>query len=55
MAPPQVIDYVILHELAHLKQRNHSASFWTLVETLDPEYRLHRTWLKQNGESLSWP
>lgn len=55
MAPPAVIDYVILHELAHLKQRNHSARFWTLVETLDPEYRPHRSWLKQNGESLYWP
>jgi predicted metal-dependent hydrolase len=52
MAPEQVIDYVILHELAHLRIRNHSSQFWELVEKLMPEYRQARAWLKQNGHKL---
>lgn len=55
MAPPEVIDYVILHELAHLKERNHSARFWALVATLAPDYKTQRQWLKTNGMCLSWP
>lgn len=55
MAPPAAIDYVILHELAHLKEKNHSARFWTLLDELCPEYKIQRQWLKKNGECLSWP
>lgn len=43
-----LIDYVIIHELAHLKERNHSAKFWQLVKQFDPEYKTHRTWLKKH-------
>lgn len=55
MAPPAAIDYVILHELAHLKERNHSRRFWTLLEKLCPGYKAQRQWLKDNGECLAWP
>jgi hypothetical protein len=53
MAPVAVIDYVIIHELCHLKQHNHSPAFWQLVENFCPEFRLHRLWLKQYGSQLT--
>ena len=49
MAPPAVIDYVVVHELMHIKEKNHSAGFWRLVESAIPQYKLHRRWLKDNG------
>lgn len=49
MAPPAIINYVIVHELMHIKEKNHSAQFWKLVEKALPEYKLHRHWLKENG------
>ena len=52
MAPPAVLDYVILHELAHLKIKNHQPAFWSLVEALMPDYARHRKWLKDNGSQL---
>jgi predicted metal-dependent hydrolase len=52
MAPPAVLDYVILHELAHLKIKNHQPAFWSLVESLMPDYAKHRKWLKDNGGRL---
>jgi hypothetical protein len=52
MAPPTVIDYVIVHELMHTKEKNHSARFWKLIETALPEYKIHRLWLKENGQKL---
>lgn len=49
----QVInDYVIIHELCHLQQHNHSKAFWDLVEQFDPEFREHRLWLKHHGHQL---
>jgi predicted metal-dependent hydrolase len=53
MAPLEVIDYVITHELAHLKIPNHSAAFWKYVEQLSPNYRALRKWLKENGGRLN--
>lgn len=50
---PKIIDYVIIHELAHLTHMNHSKKFWNLVAQYDPEYKLHVGWLKRNGLSLS--
>lgn len=50
--PPQVIDYVIIHELAHLKEMNHSRAFWQLVKTYDPAYPQHEGWLKRHGIKL---
>ena len=52
MAPPTVIDYVIVHELMHIKEKNHSSQFWKLIETVTPEYKLHRRWLKENGNKF---
>jgi predicted metal-dependent hydrolase len=46
IAPLEVIDYVVIHELSHLKYYNHSSSFWSLVATQSPSYRVHRDWLK---------
>jgi predicted metal-dependent hydrolase len=44
-APPAVVDYVIVHELAHLRVLNHSPQFWAHVQSVDPEYKSHREWL----------
>jgi predicted metal-dependent hydrolase len=51
-APLEVVDYVIIHELAHLKVRNHSKQFWAEVEKMLPTYKKHRDWLKKNGKFL---
>ena len=47
--PDEVIDYVVVHELCHRKHMNHSAEFCSEVERVCPEYRKHRTWLKEHG------
>jgi len=52
MAPPEVIDYVILHELVHLEIPNHSKAFWQRVAALQPGYAALRKWLKENGAML---
>ncbi|MBR4863753.1 MAG: M48 family metallopeptidase [Oscillospiraceae bacterium] len=52
LAPPEVLDYVVIHELCHRKEMNHSAGFWAAVERIYPEYKAARTWLKQNGAGL---
>lgn len=52
LAPPRVLDYVVVHELCHLTHMNHSKEFWTLVASVDPDYKEHRKWLKENGDSL---
>ncbi len=53
MAPLEIIDYVIVHELAHLRQPNHSRAFWQLVARTLPDYTRRRAWLKQHGHLLS--
>jgi predicted metal-dependent hydrolase len=53
MVPEPVIDYVIIHELAHLKIMNHSKEFWHLVEQHCPDWRKHRKWLKIHEAELS--
>ena len=52
LAPPMVLDYVAAHEVAHLKELNHSIRFWTLVEKAMPEMNAARAWLKQHGTAL---
>jgi len=51
-AEKKITDYVIAHELSHLKEMNHSDAFWKVVESLYPEYKTTRKWLKQNGSKL---
>ncbi len=52
MAPEKVIDYVVIHELVHLKEKNHSKKFWSDVKLLMPNYKTQRQWLKKNGYIL---
>lgn len=52
LCPPPVEDYVIIHELAHLRHPNHSPAFWALVEQWCPGYRAHKAWLKQNAHLI---
>ena len=55
MAPEAVIDYVIIHELAHLKEMNHSKNFWKLVAEHCPQWRKHRQWLNDHETELASP
>ena len=52
MAPPEVIDYVVVHELAHLREPNHTDAFWSLVAEYIPEYEAHEDWLEENSTRL---
>lgn len=52
LAPPTIADYVIVHELCHLTHMNHSADFWQKVESVYPDYRTARKWLKDHGNEL---
>ena len=52
LAPEEVQDYVVVHELCHRKEMNHSPSFWAEVEKVLPGYRQQKTWLKEHGSSL---
>ncbi len=54
MAPPSAVDYCIIHELSHLKQMNHSAAFWNLVESRDPEYKIHKKELNELQKRLAY-
>lgn len=50
--PPEVVDYIVVHELCHRKQMNHSKKFWAEVEKVLPDYREARKWLKENGNEI---
>ncbi len=52
MAPPEVLDYVAAHEVAHLVEMNHAPAFWAVVRRLVPDYAPRRAWLKQHGQRL---
>ena len=52
LAPPEVLDYVVVHELCHLKKMNHSKAFWDEVGKVMPEYETYKLWLKENGWKL---
>ncbi len=51
-APPEALDYVVIHELCHLREMNHSRRFWAHVAAACPDYRQRRRWLRLNGASL---
>jgi hypothetical protein len=53
MAPPETIDYVIVHELCHLVHFNHSNAFWQLVANFMPDYKIHKRWLNQHSPLLN--
>lgn len=52
MAPLSVIDYVLIHELVHIREKNHSKRFWSYLETIVPDYKKHRLWLREHGNLL---
>jgi predicted metal-dependent hydrolase len=52
LAPFEVLDYVVVHELCHLREPNHSRRFWKLVETRRPNWRDQRDWLHEHGPEL---
>lgn len=52
LVPPEVLDYVVVHELCHRKELNHSPRFWAQVEKILPDYRIRQKWLKENGSAL---
>ena len=53
MAPLAVLDYIIVHELAHRIERNHNAAFWNLVDKIMPDYQKYVTWLMHNGAGMT--
>jgi hypothetical protein len=52
MAPPEIIDYVIVHELLHISNRSHSKEFWQSLEAVIPDYQERRRWLEDYGHTL---
>jgi predicted metal-dependent hydrolase len=52
LAPEDVLDYVVVHELCHLREQNHSPRFWRLVERARPDFRVPRAWLVEHGWEL---
>ena len=52
LAPEEVLDYIVVHELCHRLEMNHSARFWAEVKRVLPEYEKGKEWLKENGLAL---
>ncbi|MCK7598646.1 M48 family metallopeptidase [Microbulbifer sp. CAU 1566] len=52
LAPEPVVDYLVIHEVCHLRHHNHGREFWALVASLCPDYKRLRRWLKENGHRL---
>lgn len=53
MVPPSIIDYLVVHELAHLRESNYTQEFWSLVSERDPDYRTHAVWLDEYRVQLT--
>jgi predicted metal-dependent hydrolase len=51
-APEEIVDYIVVHELAHRLEMNHSKAFYYIVESVLPDYRKAQKWLRENGGSL---
>jgi hypothetical protein len=52
MAPPKIIDYIVVHELCHLHRREHDAAFWNEVDKVMPDFAERKAWLRENGAGL---
>lgn len=52
MAPEKVVEYVVIHELSHCKEKNHSKRFWEEVGQFDPNFKTHRKWLRENHHRM---
>ena len=52
IAPEDVLEYVVIHELCHLRELNHSKAFWRLLDEAMPGWKLHRSWLNEHGHEL---
>jgi predicted metal-dependent hydrolase len=52
LASREVADYVVAHEVAHMRERGHNSKFWKIVESLDADYKKHRKWLREYGYTL---
>lgn len=52
MAPPEIVDYIVIHELAHLTEQSHGRQFWQLVGKYDPNYKAHAEWLEGHSARL---
>ena len=52
LAPPEVLNYLAAHEVAHLREMNHSDRFWALVEDICPDMKVQKTWLRAHGAKL---
>lgn len=52
LMPPDVRDYIVVHELCHLLELNHSACFWTQVKRVLPDYKVQERWIKEHGAAL---
>jgi len=53
VAPRSVLEYVVVHELCHIRHRNHGITFWRLVEEVLPDYKFCRNWLREHGRFMS--
>jgi predicted metal-dependent hydrolase len=54
LAPPEAVEYIVIHELMHCKEMNHSPAFWALVEKACPGYRVSERWLDDHQKELNW-
>ena len=52
MLPKNIIDYVLIHELSHILEPNHSKNFWSLVKSFDTKYNFKKVWLKNYGSQI---
>nr|WP_323778479.1 SprT family zinc-dependent metalloprotease [Amylibacter sp.] len=53
IAPNKIVDYIVVHELCHLLEPNHGPKYWKHVESVVPDYREHKAWLKNHGQTLN--
>ena len=53
MAPLTAIDYIVIHELAHLIHSNHSAAFWNEVDKVTPDFQERKDWVRDNGAGMN--